>query len=135
MSKHILLVEDYPVVQELYGKALQRAGFIVDVVGDGSAALEILKDGKKRYDYILLDMLLPQISGSEFLELYTDRSNGKIIVLSDFSESYTVDKAFKLGVHNYWLKAEHAPSQLVEKLINYPGDDPRVATAGKTSED
>ena len=126
MTKRILLIEDYPVVQELYGKSLEQHGFTVDVAGDGSAALEILKDEKKQYDYILVDMLLPQVSGSEFLEQYKKRENTKVIVLSDFSDPYTVDKAFKLGVHNYWLKAENAPSQLAEKLTNYPGDDPRT---------
>lgn len=126
MTKRILLIEDYPVVQELYGNALEQAGFVVDVAGDGSAALDVLKDEKKQFDYILVDMLLPQVSGSEFLEQYKKRENTKVIVLSDFSDPYTVDKAFKLGVHNYWLKAENAPSQLAEKLTNYPGDDPRT---------
>lgn len=125
MTKRILLIEDYPVVQELYGNALKQAGFDVEIVGDGSTALDILKDAKKQFDYILTDMLLPQVSGSQFLEQFTNRDATKVIVLSDFSDPYTVDKAFKLGVHNYWLKAENTPSQLAEKLTNYPGDDPR----------
>lgn len=131
MTKRILLIEDYPVVQELYGNALEQSGFAVDVVGDGSAALSVLKDDKKQFDYILVDMLLPQVSGSEFLEEYKKRVGTKVIVLSDFSDPYTVEKAFKLGVHNYWLKAENTPSQLAEKLSNYPGDDPRTTTANE----
>jgi CheY-like chemotaxis protein len=129
MTKRILLIEDYPVVQELYGNALKQAGFTVEVAGDGSAALEALKDEKKKYDYVLVDMLLPQVSGSEFLEQYKKRIDTKVIVLSDFSDPYTVDKAFNLGIHNYWLKAENTPSQLAEKLMNYPGDDPRANTS------
>lgn len=130
MAKNVLLIEDYPVVQELYGKALENGGFKVDIAGDGSAALKLLQEKKVGYyDYVLLDMLLPQVSGSDFLDLYTERGDTKLIVLSDFSDPYTVDKAFKHGVHNYWLKAEHAPSQLVEKLTNYPGDDQRTVTA------
>lgn len=131
MTKRILLIEDYPVVQELFGNALKQAGFTVEVAGDGSVALDILKDEKKQFDYILVDMLLPQVSGSEFLEQYKKRENTKVIVLSDFSDPYTVEKAFRLGAHNYWLKAEHTPSQLVEKLTNYPGDDPRTVTAAR----
>src|SRR5687768_15034477 len=111
----VLLIEDYPVIQELYGDALRKHGFTVDIANDGSVALEMAK--KKEYDFILLDLLLPQVSGIDFLERYKKQSKEtQIIVLSDFAYPNTVEKAFKQGASNYWIKAENAPSILVDKL-------------------
>lgn len=121
MKQRILLVEDYPVIQDLYADALREEGFDVDVVGDGGDALE--KVGESGYDFILLDLLLPKTSGIEFLEEFEGRDQTRIVVLSDFAYQGTVDKAFKLGVDNYWIKSDNTPSQLAEKLADYQGPD------------
>lgn len=124
----VLLVEDYPVIQELFGDALEKNGFQVDIANDGSIAIK--KASKKEYDFILLDLLLPQVSGVDFLERFKKRPDRtKIIVLSDFAYPNTVEKAFKLGASNYWIKAENTPSQLVDKLVNYKGPN-KQATVG-----
>lgn len=121
MAQSVLLVEDYPVIQDLYAGELTSKGFEVDIASDGGEALE--KVGDKSYDFILLDLLLPNMSGIEFLENYQDRDEARIIVLSDFAYQKTVDKAFKLGADNYWMKSENTPTQLAEKLANYQGQD------------
>lgn len=121
MAQSVLLVEDYPVIQDLYAGELTSKGFEVDIASDGGEALE--KVGDKSYDFILLDLLLPNMSGIEFLENYQDRGEARIIVLSDFAYQKTVDKAFKLGADNYWMKSENTPTQLAEKLANYQGQD------------
>lgn len=121
MKQRVLFVEDYPVIQDLYGDALRKEGFDVDVVDDGSDALE--KVGENEYDFILLDLLLPTTSGIEFLEGFEGRDQTRIIILSDFAYQGTVDKAFNLGVDNYWIKSDNAPSQLAEKLVDYQGPD------------
>lgn len=123
MKQSILLVEDYPVIQDLYSDALKQEGFWVDAAGDGDAALQMVES--RNYDFVLLDLLLPHTSGIEFLEKFKQRKNEKIIVLSDFAYEKTIDKAFKLGVDNYWIKSENNPSQLAEKLANYRGEDGR----------
>lgn len=125
MKQNILLVEDYPVIQDLYAGALRDKGFQVEVASDGEEALDMV--GGKNYDFILLDLLLPHISGIEFLEKFDapSKSKTKVIVLSDFAYQKTVDKAFKLGVDNYWIKSENTPSQLAEKLKDYKGKEGR----------
>lgn len=116
----ILLVEDYPVIQELYGEALKKHGFDVDIANDGSVALDMCKT--KDYDFILLDLLLPQVSGVDFLERFKKKDEKThVIILSDFAYPNTVEKAFKLGASSYWIKAENTPTQLVDKLVNYKG--------------
>lgn len=120
MSKlHILYVEDYPVVQQMYVDVLHKYGYSVDVASDGNEALTKVKGND--YDLILLDLLLPQMSGIEFLEKYRelaspDKKQAKVIVLSDFDNPDTVKKAEELHVDDYWIKVENTPYLLVEKI-------------------
>lgn len=115
MSKKVLLIEDFPVIQKLYSQPLASHGFDVDIARDGKDALDLV--AKNEYDFILLDLLLPNVNGIEFLEKYQDRpQHTKIIILSDFNEERTVERAKSLGVHSYFIKAENTPSQLIEKL-------------------
>lgn len=110
----LLLIEDYPVIQEMYGQVLEQKGFEVDVVKDGRDALAKVKD--KQYDVILLDMLLPEVNGIEFLKQFKNRGDTKIIALSDFDYKDTVKEAFALGVTKYWIKVENTPHLLAERL-------------------
>jgi len=121
-NKRVLFVEDYPIIQQLYADPLKQHGLHVDVASNGAEALT--KVAKNEYDFILLDLLLPEVNGIEFLERFTNRpAKTNIIVLSDFSQPATVKKAFRLGVSNYWIKADITPSQLIEKLTNYKGKE------------
>lgn len=115
MAKRVLLIEDFPVIQNLYSESLNTHGFIVDVAGDGKGALE--KVASTVYDFVLVDLLLPNINGIEFLERFTNRpTSTKVLILSDFSDPKSVEQANKLGVLEYLIKSETTPSQLIEKL-------------------
>ncbi len=115
MTKKVLLVEDFPIIQSLYSGALENHGFEVDVVADGKDAL--VKVQSQVYDFVLIDLLLPKVNGVEFLEKFTNRpQQTKVIVLSDFNEPKTVEKTYKLGIAAYLIKAENTPSELIEKL-------------------
>jgi CheY-like chemotaxis protein len=117
-NKRILLVEDFPIIQKLYSQPLESHGYEVDIAGDGAIALE--KVAEKTYDFILLDLLMPNVNGIEFLEKFSKRPKlTKIVVLSDFAEDKTVQKAKKLGVKSYLLKSENTPSQLIDKLDKF----------------
>lgn len=115
MNKKVLLIEDLPVIQRLYGDALQNHGYDVIVMPDGKSALVQLR--QTVFDFVLVDLLLPNINGIEFLEQFTDRpAQTKVIVLTDFNEPKTVDRAHQLGIEAYLIKAENTPSQLIAKL-------------------
>lgn len=115
MSKKILFIEDFPVIQNLYGDFLKSNGYHVDIAADGQVALEKVQD--ETYDFVLVDLLLPNINGIEFLEKFINRPvQTKVIVLSDFNEPKTYERAQKLGIAAYLIKSENTPSQLLEKL-------------------
>lgn len=125
----ILYIEDYPVVQMMYVEVL-RKNFDVDVASDGKEALQKIKENT--YDVILLDLLLPHVSGVEFLKEYnkgghkqTDKT--RVIVLSDFDNPATMKEVYELGVKDYWIKVENTPHALVDKLLEIlkiPKDTP-----------
>jgi DNA-binding response OmpR family regulator len=111
----ILYIEDYPVVQTMYVDALRSHGFTLDVASDGKQALEMVHT--KAYDIILLDLLLPQVTGMEFLrEFRVKRYSGMIVILSDFDDPSTVAETKKLGVTNYWIKVDNTPHLLAQRL-------------------
>lgn len=115
MAKRVLLIEDFPVIQNLYGDALNKNGFLVDIVSDGKTALDRVKTSV--YDIVLVDLLLPNVNGIEFLEKFAERpAETNVIILSDFSDPKTIDQAKKLGVKRFLIKAENTPSQLIEQL-------------------
>jgi DNA-binding NarL/FixJ family response regulator len=96
-----------------------RKHFDVDVASDGKDALEKIKNS--RYDIILLDLLLPQVSGVEFLREYQKGSHKqdtktKVVVLSDFDNPETRKEVHALGVHEYWIKVENTPYALIERM-------------------
>ena len=63
MKGRILLVEDESAIAEAVAYALRDAGFEVDAVGDGDAALESSRRGS--YELMILDLLLPGLPGLE----------------------------------------------------------------------
>jgi CheY-like chemotaxis protein len=65
MSFTILLVEDDFDVREALAETLREEGYAVDCACDGEEALEYLRDGH-RPGLILLDLMMPRMSGSEF---------------------------------------------------------------------
>ena len=121
MSKRVLFIEDFPIIQNLYGDFLKSNGYHVDIAPDGQTALDKVQN--QTYDFVLVDLLLPNVNGIEFLEKYTDRpEQTKVIVLSDFNEPKTYERAQQLGITAYLIKAENTPSQLLEKLNKYDAE-------------
>lgn len=116
-EKHtILYVEDYPVIQQMYHDVLKSHGFEVDVANDGKQALAKLAENT--YDIVLLDLLLPEVTGVEFLrELRKGTHKDQaVIVLSDFDKPEMVEEVKQLGVKYYWIKVENTPHLLAERL-------------------
>jgi DNA-binding response OmpR family regulator len=115
----ILFVEDYPVVRDMYIKVLKDEDFEIESVDDGKDALRKIRE--KHYDIILLDLLLPQVTGTEFLRTYNKGGHKQddktsIVVLTDFDKPETKADVMKLGVKHYWIKVENTPHTLASRL-------------------
>ena len=113
--KNILLVEDDAMIREMYRLALVTGHFKVELAGDANEAFSKLATFHP--DCILLDVMLPGMSGLEILkELRTDPKHGcqhtKIVVLTNLAERSVTDKAIEGGADAYIVKTDIVPRDL-----------------------
>lgn len=115
----ILLVEDDPMISEIYQRKFLAAGFDSRIAASGKSVLDMLRI--EMVDLVLLDIVLPEMSGMEVLEQLRDPKNGfdpnlKIFMFSNLNERDDHDKALALGADGFISKTEFSPSQLVEEV-------------------
>lgn len=121
MGKKILLVEDDAFVRDLYQTVLTRANYELDIANDGEEAVNLAS--YKTYDLILLDIMLPKLTGMEVLKtLRNETSRAKdtpVYLLTNLGEENIVKESYKLGANGYLLKAKYLPKQLVEEVDKF----------------
>ncbi len=113
----IMIVDDDPMISDIYQKKFSDQGFDVLVATSGEQALEMAK--KEKIDLVLLDLLIPRLDGFEVIRQLRSGNYAKdikIIVSSNLSEKLNRDRAFELGANDFIIKAQFTPSQLVEKI-------------------
>ena len=119
-TKKVLLVEDEPLLIDLYQERFSEEDFSLEIARDGN---EALKKADLGADLILLDILLPGINGFEVLRRLKrnlDTRDIPVIVLTNLgSEQSDSDKqlAFSLGAVDYLVKSYHTPDEMVE-IVN-----------------
>ncbi len=114
----ILLVEDDPMISEIYQKKFQTSGFEVVPATTGKQVLEKAK--ADRFDLVLLDLILPEMDGMEILrELRTGEAypkDMKIVIFSNLNEKSDREKALALGANGFIPKADFTPTKLIEEV-------------------
>jgi DNA-binding response OmpR family regulator len=117
--KRILVIEDDPMLVEMYKERLKMEGFRVSTVGDGKKAIARTKEGA---DLILLDILMPGMNGFEVLKKIKSNKQTKeipVIVLTNIGSEVTDnDKnlALSLGAADYLIKSLNTPDEVVERI-------------------
>ena len=118
-GKMVLCIEDEYFISELYVRALVKAGYQVNTVIDGPAGLAEAKTNQ--YDIILLDIMLPNMSGLDILHELKDPTKtpnfkSKIIITTNLDQSEDNRGTVESQADGYIVKAEITPRQLVEFL-------------------
>lgn len=115
--KSILCIEDDRFIGEMYVRSLKKAGYDVDWMVDGNDGLVAARN--KPYDLILLDVMLPEMRGSEILAAL--RGNGqdfiphtKVLVMTNFDQDEESRAAMQSNADGYLIKAEITPRKLLE---------------------
>jgi CheY-like chemotaxis protein len=120
MSKKILLVEDERVLIKMYQETFSRAGFEVHSAETVQEGIKLTKELKP--DLVLLDILLPEVNGLEFLkEIKKDPSLSAIpiVAFSNYTDPETQEKALELGARDYVVKADFDPDETLEIVKKY----------------
>lgn len=105
------------MLREVYITLFNMEKYEVQGAANGKEAMQLLK--KFQPDIVLLDVLMPVMNGIEFLEKAKVKENYpklKILVLSNLSDSKTLNRIIHLGATQYLLKASLSPTQLVQAV-------------------
>lgn len=116
-SKKVLIVEDEPLLGNLLKQRFEKEGIEVILARDGEEALNVLH--ATRPSLILLDIILPKISGFELLEtMAADPSIEKspVIITSNLGQDSDVKRGQSLGALEYFVKAKISIEELVEHV-------------------
>ncbi|MEI6855204.1 MAG: response regulator transcription factor [Acidimicrobiaceae bacterium] len=99
---HLLVVEDEESFIDALEIGLDREGFKVTIARDGQEALDKLEEGK--FDAILLDLMLPKVSGLDVCRTIRAKSDIPIIIVSAKSEEVDMVLMLELGADDYVTK-------------------------------
>ncbi len=110
----ISIIEDDQALANIYKLKLEKAGMEVMVANTGNSGLAMISD--QAFDLLLLDLMLPEMTGSELLAKYRQTASGKdtkVIILTNISEFEAPDELYDLGILRYMVKGDYTPARVV----------------------
>lgn len=128
-GKHVLVVEDNTINQLVVKHSLGKLGATTEIVGDGTEAIEKL--GANNYDFILMDIQLPEIDGYETTKYIRNqlKSNVPIIAMTALALKGEDEKCFECGMNGYISKPFTIDSLFT--AINKVLDNPQTISSDK----
>jgi CheY-like chemotaxis protein len=115
----IAIVEDDQAISQMYRFKFEGDGYTVETAENGKLGLELAENMKP--DIILLDLMMPEMTGDEVLEALRNSDWGKdikVIILTNMGEQEIPPKVKELGVSGIILKADMTPTQVAEVVKN-----------------
>ncbi len=112
-KKLILIVDDDQRLTSIIQAYLEKEGFLVEISGNGREALDAAK--QLGPDLIILDIMMPEMNGYQFLDTYRKISQTPVILLSARESEEDQIKGFELGADDYVIKPFH-PRTLVARV-------------------
>src|ERR687897_3134735 len=113
MKGRVLVVDDDPALAEMLGIVLRGEGFDPAFVADGGRALGCFRD--IRPDVVLLDLMLPGMSGIDVCKLIRAESGVPIIMLTAKSDTVDIVLGLESGADDYVVKP-FKPKELVARV-------------------
>lgn len=113
----IAIIEDDPVISQMYRMKFEADGFDVQLANDGKKGVALVESFTP--DIILLDVQMPEMSGDEALAAIRQAPWGKsipVIVLTNLGEEEAPKSIRSYGIHSYIVKAELTPRQVVQRV-------------------
>ncbi|HEX2196188.1 MAG TPA: response regulator, partial [Actinomycetota bacterium] len=107
MDEHVLLVEDDPAISEITARGLAQAGFRVTKEQDGRQSL--VRFRQEPFDLVVLDVMLPSLSGLEVCRRIRGHSPVPILMLTARTETADVVLGLEAGADDYVTKPFEMP--------------------------
>lgn len=122
LKKKILFVEDDEALASVYRSRLELEGFVIQHVNNGENALQAAMEF--RPDLILLDAMMPKISGFDVLDILRhtpETANIHVVMLTALSQPKDKDRAEALGVDDYLVKSQVVIGDVVDRVKHHLG--------------
>jgi CheY-like chemotaxis protein len=104
-TEHILFVDDEPTLLNLGEKTLESLGYQVEVRSSAVEALELFKACPERFDLVITDMTMPNMTGEQLSEqLMAVRPEIPVILCTGFSAKIDEEKAKAMGIQAFAFK-------------------------------
>lgn len=123
MAKKILLIDDNRLTREINGSVLEQAGYKTVTAGDGREGLKKLEEEK--IDLIILDLIMPDIDGFEFLTLYKKNpltQDIPVVVLTIRDSPQDIERAKSLGADACLIKHKMRSKALLDSVRTILGE-------------
>lgn len=117
MAHTVLVVEDTELLRRIYTDKLTQDGYQVLQAGDGLEALNALRT--QTVDLILLDLIMPRMSGLEALEAIKADPRTRevpVLILSNLGQESDVERGLEMGAVDYLIKNEAKPADVSDKI-------------------
>jgi DNA-binding response OmpR family regulator len=130
----ILVVEDERMLAKIIGMKLGEEGFVVEHAYDGEEAYNRLAQAPLP-DLILMDVLLPRLTGFDVLQRFTPEQRGAMhfIMFSNFAQQADIERAKELGAIDYIVKAAFSPAEILSKVRQVLAQTRATGTAAPAS--
>jgi|SRR5690606_11745322 len=116
----ILIVEDDLFIRELYERQLSLEGYDVSTAEDGELGLAALSQSVP--DLLLLDIMLPKVSGLDVLRTMKAKEETKnvpVILLTNLGQDSVIKEGFNLGADGYLIKSAYTPDQIIDEVKKF----------------
>ena len=116
LKKKVLLVDDDSFLLNMYSLKFEKNGYEVVTASDGTSAINKLKDGYKP-DILIFDVIMPGMDGIDLLIAIRNQhlaDQAKCMMLSNQGEPADIERAKKVGIDGYIVKATSIPSEVVK---------------------
>ena len=116
-DKKVLVVEDDTLLKDMLGQQLTKEGWQVLHATEGEQALQFAS--AEHPNIVLLDLLLPGMSGFEILEKMKGDDATKdipVIILSNLGQQDDIDKGMKLGASDFMIKSNFTLDEVSAKI-------------------
>ncbi len=118
MAKTVLIVDDDPTQRRLLQSVIERNGFAAAQAESGETAVDMVTSPTSRIDVVLLDLVMPGMSGIETLgEIQRQRAGTPVIVLTASGGIETVVEAMRAGARDFFVKPA-SPERIVVGIRN-----------------
>ncbi|HUZ93189.1 MAG TPA: response regulator [Candidatus Paceibacterota bacterium] len=116
-TRNAIVIEDDRFLSSLIKARLEKMGVTVSQAFDGAAAITAI--AKQKPDVIVLDLVMPRMTGFEVLEKISssaDLKNVPVVVLSHLAQESDIEKARQMGATAYFVKVKVSIDDVLAKI-------------------